>query len=142
MTALEARVLRLVTEWKRKGYTMELRRGYPDTYNGYTLLMHPDTQALVRIYDTGIVWFCGQGQTEYTQIDPADRNTAMPDEHNSLQAQHVSEWERKGYTEKKSFKGEYMLMIKPSTLDMVRIYEDGDVWVKNTKTGVYAKAGG
>jgi len=33
-------------------------------------------------------------------------------------------------------------MIKPSTLDMVRIYEDGDVWVKNTKTGVYAKAGG
>jgi len=51
-------------------------------------------------------------------------------------------WLDKGFTEIHIFKGEYTLLIHPRTLDKVRLYENGDVWVSNPKTGEYEKANG
>lgn len=44
-----------------------------------------------------------------------------------------------GYTELHTFPGEYLLMINPKTLDKVRVYFDGSVWVTDPKTGEYVK---
>lgn len=33
-----------------------------------------------------------------------------------------------GFTELKTFPGEYLLMINPKTMEKVRVYFDGSVW--------------
>ena len=49
-------------------------------------------------------------------------------------------WRDKGFTEIHIFVGEYKLLIHPRTLNKVRLYDNGDVWISNPKTGEYEKA--
>lgn len=51
----------------------------------------------------------------------------------------VEEWKARGFTEETVFPGEYVLLLNPRTIDVVRIYESGDVWVKNPTTGEYER---
>lgn len=48
----------------------------------------------------------------------------------------------KGFLNSFVFDGEYVLMINPKTLDKVRVYDNGQVWVANPKTGDYVKESG
>lgn len=48
-------------------------------------------------------------------------------------------WRAKGFTEPCVFEGEYILLTNPKTRDRVRIYFDGDVFIKHPETGVYEK---
>jgi hypothetical protein len=48
-------------------------------------------------------------------------------------------WRDKGFTETYVFKGEYKLLLHPGTLDKVRLYDNGGVWISNPKTGEYER---
>lgn len=49
------------------------------------------------------------------------------------------EWYRKlGFTNKHVFKGEYTLLLNPDSLQKVRVYFDGRVWMSGD-TGEYVK---
>lgn len=48
-------------------------------------------------------------------------------------------WIGRGFTERHVFAGEYTLLVNPATLDKVRIYENGNVWVFKSGQGSYQK---
>lgn len=52
----------------------------------------------------------------------------------------LNHWRSLGYTEECIFEGEYRLLTNPKNLNKVRVYDNGDVWVADPKTGVYDKA--
>jgi len=49
----------------------------------------------------------------------------------------IEAWKKKGYTEEHVFPGEYTLLMNPTTFDRVRVYENGQVWMTDLKTGMY-----
>jgi hypothetical protein len=49
----------------------------------------------------------------------------------------VSHYKKRGYTSTRLFPGEYVLMLNPKTMDKIRVYENGDVWKSDRKTGAY-----
>ena len=53
--------------------------------------------------------------------------------------QRIIDYIADGYTNRKDFVGEYVLLINPKTFDKVRVYEDGQVWATDPRTGAYAK---
>jgi hypothetical protein len=57
----------------------------------------------------------------------------------SRSADLLAHWRDKGFTEIQAFEGEYKLLLHPGTLDKVRLYDNGDVWASNPKTGEYEK---
>jgi hypothetical protein len=46
-------------------------------------------------------------------------------------------WTAQGFQLDTSFKGEYDLWINPKTLQYVRLYVSGQVWLKSLTTGQY-----
>ncbi len=52
----------------------------------------------------------------------------------------IARWRERGFTEQHHFPGEYVLLIKPISIDCVRVYLDGNVWVKSPTTGEYERA--
>jgi hypothetical protein len=57
----------------------------------------------------------------------------------SRSADLLAFWRDKGFTETYVFKGEYKLLLHPGTLDKVRLYDNGGVWISNPKTGEYER---
>lgn len=53
----------------------------------------------------------------------------------------IDHWKAQGYTLESFFPGEYIALQDPKTINFVRIYEDGLVWVKDPATGQYSKWG-
>ena len=49
----------------------------------------------------------------------------------------LQRWKEKGFVWEHVFPGEYVLLMHPKTLERVRIYDNGVVWIQNTQTGVY-----
>ena len=68
-------------------------------------------------------------------IDDCSHLTKRPPRTEAAEAR----WRAKGFTEPCVFEGEYILLTNPKTRDRVRIYFDGDVFVKHPETGVYEK---
>jgi len=50
----------------------------------------------------------------------------------------VEEFERNGFTQEHVFPGEYVFM-REMKWNTVRVYNNGDVWVKHSTTGFYRK---
>jgi len=51
----------------------------------------------------------------------------------------MEEWALKGFRYETTFPDEYDLWIKPDTMQKLRRYIDGSVWITNIKTGEYEK---
>lgn len=49
----------------------------------------------------------------------------------------IKAYKEQGFTEETIFPGEYTLLVKPATMDAVRVYDHGVTWVKNPVTGEY-----
>ena len=55
------------------------------------------------------------------------------------QLELIQQYQAAGYDKVAEFPGEYVLMIKPDTLDKLRVYEHGNVWIADSRTGEYKK---
>ncbi len=49
--------------------------------------------------------------------------------------QKIEHWRAKGFTEETIFDREYVLLFHPKNLDCVRVYDNGDVWLKDNSSG-------
>ena len=56
---------------------------------------------------------------------------------NKIQESLVADYEVRGFTKDKEFTGEYVLLVNPHTLDMVRVYVNGQVIATDPVTGIY-----
>ena len=53
----------------------------------------------------------------------------------------IEYYQSKGFKVNGVWKGEYVLLTN-SNIDKVRVYENGDVWISDPKTGEYRKEKG
>ena len=53
--------------------------------------------------------------------------------------QRIIDYIAAGFTNRHDFPGEYVLLINPKTFDAVRVYEDGQIWATEPRTGAYVK---
>ena len=72
-------------------------------------------------------------------IHPANVGPGLRVDNPCIVEEDMEEWALKGFQYDMTFPGEYDLWIKPDTMQWLRRYTDGSVWVTNPKTGEYEK---
>ena len=73
-------------------------------------------------------------------IHPANVGPGLRVDDPRIVEDDMEEWALKGFQYDMTFPDEYDLWINPNTIQKLRRYIDGSVWITNIKTGEYQKA--
>lgn len=74
-------------------------------------------------------------------IHPANVGPGLRVDDPRIVEDDMEEWALKGFQYDITFPDEYALWINPATMQSLRRYKDGRVWVTNPETGEYEEAG-
>ena len=70
-------------------------------------------------------------------IHPANVGPGLQPDDPRIVEEDMEEWALKGFRYDTTFPDEYDLWTNPATMQNLRRYKDGSVWVTNLKTGEY-----
>lgn len=80
-----------------------------------------------------------QTEMDVWLIHPANIGPGLRVDDQRIVEEDMEEWALKGFRYDTTFPDEYDLWISPATMQKLRHYKDGSVWLTNLKTGDYEK---
>jgi len=80
-----------------------------------------------------------QTEMDVWLIHPANVGPGLRVDDPRIVEEDMEEWALKGFRYDTTFPDEYDLWINPDTMQKLRHYKDGSVWLTNLKTGDYEK---
>lgn len=80
-----------------------------------------------------------QTEMDVWLIHPANVGPGLRVDDPRIVEEDMEEWALKGFRYDTTFPDEYDLWINPDTMQNLRRYKDGSVWLTNLKTGDYEK---
>jgi hypothetical protein len=80
-----------------------------------------------------------QSEMDVWLIHPANVGPGLRVDDPRIVEEDMEEWALKGFRYDTTFPDEYDLWINPDTMQKLRHYKDGSVWLTNLKTGDYEK---